>query len=547
VRRHFLFGTVVAIGCLTAAALGEQQVKLQSGTTLVGDVTMNGTTLVVDVDGAKIEVPFKEVASVAPAANDEAAQAKQLLVKGLESQILSKEEPVDSSLFSEAYRLAPEDPHVAFWYARSLMKAGYGKGASEIFEPKRAAIIAAYPGVGERLASQIADRIAMEKLPAGLVKRLDQIAAAAEKTAGDSEYLNYAAYFQLLDQSGKPIEQSAFRLECSGEDEQLEAFHDGYYLSTFRRRRSFSDGRCELTMIKSNVLSDPFTFSGSYHGPEDVGTLRVKRLDDADRRPVVVKVVDTAGKPIAGATVSVYRMGRSGGESNEPPATTSADGTARLNLFPHDYSCRVYHEDYAQVGQTFVVPADAKATTDVNAQLHRAITAKIKAAWRSKIAMHPGMPGMQDDAVTTGEFEQQIGPNNRPGPAMGRFGPQWVQLVQKGDQVQLEFVDRMHFPTASAPWVGRWKRDAGAGEQPEKPEEYGDVFDMLDLAQLSAIKSELQLEVTNLAAMPGQGRPVNLPMEEGDIYLGRISGQDPQTGRPSSIEFKILAVEVKRP
>jgi hypothetical protein len=73
VRRHFLFGTVVAIGCLTAAALGEQQVKLQSGTTLVGDVTMNGATLVVDVDGAKIEVPFKEVASVAPAANEAAA------------------------------------------------------------------------------------------------------------------------------------------------------------------------------------------------------------------------------------------------------------------------------------------------------------------------------------------------------------------------------------------------------------------------------------------------------------------------------------------
>lgn len=547
-QRHFIFGVTVVLACFFAIAHGEQQVKLQSGATLVGEVTMNGATLAVDVDGAKIEVPFKEVASVTPAENDDATRAKQLLAKGLESQILSNDERKDSSLFAEAYRLAPEDPPIAFWYARSLMSAGYGKSASEIFEPRREAILAAYPGVGEQLAKQIADRLGMEKLPTGLIKRLDQIAAAAENsTESDSEYLLFAAYFRLVDQSDRPIDRSEFRVTCSGEEESLESFPDGYYLSSYRRRRAFPGRDCDLVVTKPNLVSEVIQFRGSYQGAENLGVLRVKRLDDADRRPVVVKVVDSAGKPIAGATVNVYQVGRAGGESNEPPATTAADGTAKLNLFPQDYSCRVYHEDYAQVGQTFVVPADAKAATDVDVRLHRAITAKIKAVWRSKLAMHPGMPGMQEDAVTTGEFEQQIGAGNRPGPVMGRFGPQWVQLTQKGDQVQLEFTDWMHFPTSEAPWVGRWKRDASGDEQPENSEDYGDVFDMLDLAQLNTVKSELQLEVTNLVAMPGQGRPVDVPMEAGDIFLGRISGRDPQTGRPSMIEFKILAVDVKRP
>ena len=102
-----IVGCLIAVfGCAAAPAMGQQQVKLQSGATLVGNATLEGANLVVDVDGAKIAVPFKDVASVTPATADEAKRAQQLLVRGLESQILSEREDKDLSLLAEAYRRA---------------------------------------------------------------------------------------------------------------------------------------------------------------------------------------------------------------------------------------------------------------------------------------------------------------------------------------------------------------------------------------------------------------------------------------------------------
>ena len=208
-RRVSILGCVtMAIGCLAATAHGEQQVKLQNGATLIGNVSMEGANLVVDIDGAKIEVPFKDVAAVTSAKAGGSNQAEQLLFKGLEAQLLSEGEKKELGLLAEAYRLAPENPHVAFWYARSLANAGNGKAASEVFEPRREAIVAAYPGIADRLASQIEQRLIYEKLPAPLLKRLDEIAAAAEHANPiGAEKTAYAAYFRLVDQADEPIEK----------------------------------------------------------------------------------------------------------------------------------------------------------------------------------------------------------------------------------------------------------------------------------------------------------------------------------------------------
>ena len=529
-------------------AIGEQQVKLQSGATLVGDVSMNGATLVVDVDGAKIEVPFNEVASVTPVAAGEKAQAQQLLLKGLESQILSEGKGDSMGVLAEAHRLASEDPHVAFWYARNLLDAGYGKGASDVFEPQREAIVAAYPGIADRLANQIEERIEIENLPAALVKRLDEIAAAAKNgSAMQAENLAYAAYFRLVDQAEQPIGKSAFRIECTGQDEILESYPDGYYLYTFRRQRSFPDNPCRMEFAQTDLVGDAVEFRGSFQGAENLGVIRVKRLSDVDRRPVVVRVSDPEGKPLAGATVTFSMIGRSGVQGSEPAVTTIGDGAAKLNLFPNDYSCQVTLPRYAPIARSIVVPADAKQAVEVDVQLDRAIVATAKVVWRSKAVMHPGMPQFQDDAVTTGEFELQIG-HDAPGAfPRGHFGRQWVQLVQTGEEAKLQFFEQMTFPQADASWIGRWRREAGNAREDSSDEADVDVFDMLDLAQLDAIKNEIKLELTNFGRMPGRGAPVVLPLEEGDIYLGRLSAQDPQFGRPAIIEFKILAVEVKRP
>src|SRR3989304_2417985 len=460
-RTMILGSLTLAIGCFVTSVYAEQQVKLQSGAMLVGNVSMEGANLVVDVEGAKIEVPFKDVASVTPATTDDAKQADQLLLRGLESHILSKGEHEELSLLAEAFRLAPEDPHVAFWYAPSQVNAGHGKGASEVFEPRRGRIVAAYPGFADRLASQIEERLAVEELPSALVTRLDQIAAAAKYARPiESEMTTYAAYFQLVDQSDEPIEQSAFRVNCSGQDENLESFADGYYLYTFGRGRGYGRSPCRLEVIQPELVSDVVEFNGAAQGAENVGVLRVKRLNDADRRPVVVNVVDPEGKPLSSATVTPSVISRSGGRTDVPPVTTTADGTAKLNLFPNEYSCQVAMPDYSPGSQRILVPADEKQAVTFDVKLFRAISATIKVVWRSKSLIQPGMPQFQNDAVTSGEFEQQVGPNGTAGIVNGRFGPPWVRLVQNGDKVQLQFTEQMNFPQAGLSWVGRWKRDA---------------------------------------------------------------------------------------
>src|SRR5712675_1170375 len=56
-------------------------------------------------------------------------------------------------LLAEAKRLAPDDPSVAYWCASTLVDAGYGKAANEVFTPRREAIAKAYPGLADQLAA----------------------------------------------------------------------------------------------------------------------------------------------------------------------------------------------------------------------------------------------------------------------------------------------------------------------------------------------------------------------------------------------------------
>lgn len=548
--RTSIYGcSTILILCVAAAVHAEQQVTMQSGATIVGEVSMEGTDLTIDVAGAKIRVPMKDVATVTSVANDKSSQSQRLLMKGLEAQLLYGGEEQDLGLLAEAHRMAPDDARIAFWYARSLVNAGNGIGANQVFEPRREAILAVYPGIADRLANQIAERLAFEKLPSELVARLDQIATAAEQARPvDSQMTSYAAYFRLVDQADEPIDRSAFRVSGPGDSVNLESFANGYYLYTFNRRNGFESNPCQLEMIKPDLVSDMVEFNGSFQGAENVGVLRVKRLNDTDRRPVVVSISDPAGKPLAGARVAITVIGRAGSHEGSPPVTTTAEGTAQLKLFPNDYICQITLENYAPYSQRIVVAADEKQAVEIDAKLYRAISATIKAVWQAKSVMHPGMPQFQDGAVTSGEFEQRIGPNEPGGIPRGPFGRNWVQLVQVGDEVKLQFMDQMNFPQAEAPWVGRWKRTTDkASEDPENSEDDADVFDMLELAQLNEIKNEIQLERANLGGLPGRGGPMVLPVEAGDIYLGKLSSQDPQSGRPAVIEFKILATELTRP
>ena len=536
--------------CVAATACAEQQVTLQTGATLVGNVSIEGAELVVDVDGAKLRVPLKEVATVTSASTDASNQAQRLLFKGLEAQLLSGGEEQEVGLLAEAHRLAPDDPHVAYWYARSLANAGFGKGANQVFQPRRAAIEAAYPGIADRLAKQIEERLAVESLPAALVKRLDQIAAAGDRAgAVVAEKNAYATYFQLVDQTNEPIDRSAFQIQCSGENEKLESFPEGYYLFTFFRRPSFGDDACRLEVSQPGLVSKTFEFQGTVNGVENAGVLRVKRLTEAERRSVVVNVVDEEGKPLAGAKVAFSTRGRFSGQEGVSPVTTSADGQAELSLFPNTYNCQISLEGFSPVNESVTAATDAKQPLKVKVKLYRAITATIKVVWRARLAFNPGEPG-RGDAVTTGEFEQHIGTESDNGFRGGPYGPPWVRLMQNGKVVQLQFMEQMYFPQPSsdATWVGRMKVDGvNILESATNAAAAAARFEKIDLSKLDEIKDQLKLPRFNLGGMPGRTSPVTLPVEADAIYVGKINSRDPQTGRPAQLEFKILVTELSTP
>ena len=127
---------------------------------------------------------------------------------------------------------------------------------------------------------------------------------------------------------------------------------------------------------------------------EDVGIFGVKRLTDEDRKSVVARVVDPEGKPLAGeATVAFTAANQMESQEGIPPATTNADGEAKIVIFPNDYSCQVSLKNYNPISQQIVVPLDTEEPIEAEAKLYRAISAAIKVEWGSvKLNVHPGMP-----------------------------------------------------------------------------------------------------------------------------------------------------------
>lgn len=546
---------VAALGltafCLATGLQAEQQVTLQSGAKLTGVVSMEGADLVVDVAGAQIKVPFKDVASVTSAQAGDSDNASMLLLKALEARALAPGKRDDFGLFAEAFRLAPEDPHVAFWYARSLVAAGYGKGAHDVFAPRKEAIAAAFPGAVDRLQDQITARLELEKLPSALVQRIDQIAeSAALVDSITAESLSYYGYFRLVDQNDEPIEKSAFRVHCHGENENLESYADGYHLFTYAQRRNFGNNACRLEVAQPGLLSETFEFQGSPRGAKCVGNFQVKRLTDADRREVVVRVVDPDGKPLPGATVGFTPVSQFGRSEGIRPATTAAEGDAKLTLYPNNYQCQVSLKDFNSVSRMVVVAADGAPQDQIEFKLYSAIRATIRVVWRARMINQPGMPQFGNEAVMTGEFEQQAGgaaPVFRGGP----FGPHCIRLVQTEDDMQLQFTEHMRFPNAAgASWVGRLESHESESSEDAKQafdvKVAAELFNVLGLTELDSIVEEFKIKRTNLGMMPGAGGPVSLPVEAGDIFVGRMQSHDPQTGRPALVEFKILATELSR-
>jgi hypothetical protein len=536
-RRILCFAFGLALLLTPGPLYAEQEVTLKSGASLIGQVTLDGDAVVVEIDDARLRVPLQDVAAVAAVDSGHPQQARRLLMTALEAKLLNGAAKEVIGLLAEANRLAPDDPHVAFWYASSLADAGYGKAASEILEREREAITKAYPGMSDQLAARIKRRLELEKLPADVVARIDKLNAEAAHQPVIAETRQMSAVFRLTDHDDRAIEQSAFRVQSNGQDDNLEAFDDGFYVLTFNRSRHQSDEPCRIEVVQPGLEAKTFEFRAASHRVQNAGEFVVRRYEQDAKVPFRVRVVGPDQQPVPGATVTLQATSRFGGVSDETmSATTAADGHAEIRAFPASYYYRVTSEGFNQASGNIELKPESGENAEQQVQLHRAIRATIQVAWRST--------GFQGDA-TSGEATLQASGGPQPG-----YHPQdptgWIRPIQIKDRLTLHFFDMQQYgysgPFGGQNWIRVLESDRETGDAPERDDNRAALaeFKALDLSKLEELKDKLELPNIE-RQQPAYGRgPIVVPAERGRIYVGKLNHRDMRTGQPVQLAFKVL-------
>jgi hypothetical protein len=522
----------------------DQEVILKSGTRMIGAVTIDGADAVVTMADDKVRVPLKDVATIAAENSSPERQAQRLLFTALEARLLNGKGNEAVGLLAEAKRLAPEDPSVAYWCASTLVDAGYGKAANEVFAPRREAIAKAYPGLADQLAARIKRRADMEKMPMELVKRLDELNAAASHQSPSAEKRQMFATFRVVDQHKQPIDQSAFRIESRGDEDNVESFDDGYYVLTFGRHRYNRDEPCRLEVVQAGFESKSFPFSAATNRVADVGEFVISRLDESSKRPYRVQVVDSNGKPIAGAKVALQTTTSQRSSGSEAASTTTdLDGRADLLVFPMKYSYSVSADGFNYQSGNVEVPAGDRAIEEQNVKMHRAIQSKIRVAWLST-----GVGNAGGGATTSGEAEIRA-----TGSAVraNQFGPDsinWIRTIQQQDRLILQFINQ---PFGGPPQFGsiNWVRvvepevEKSDSDSKHKGQE---KFDAIDLKKISELKDKIAPPKSiNPVGAPGSyPGSVSVRAELGKVYVGKLMQRDMRTGQPVELSFKAIVDEM---
>lgn len=525
------------------ALLADQEVTLKSGASLVGKVTIDGDAAVVQIDDSQLRVPLAEVDTIASVDAGPEREARRLLLTALEARLMNDAGKEVIGLLAEAARLAPDDPHIAYWYASSLADAGFGQAASDVLEKQRDAISKTYPGMTDQLAKRIKRRVEMEKMPPALVERLDKLNAAAKQQPEGAEMRQMFAVFRIVDQDQRPIERSAFQVQCNGQDENLESFDDGYFVFKFNQNRHQNEEPCHVEVVRPGLESKTFDFSGSSNRVSDAGEFVVHRYDENAKTPFRVWIVDPKHQPIVGAQVTLQATSARGGTTNETLSSESnAEGRAEILAFPMRYSYSIQAEGFNHSGGTIELKPSAPEAEERQQMLHRAIQATIRLAWEST--------AMQGGGKTSGESTLQVdgGP---PRPYQyGQDTTPWIRPVQTNDRLTLQFIDSPFGYAGPFGAPEAWLRvvGAGAGEgegEGQDIEAALEKFASLDLAKIDELKDKLPTPRTTSGDQPGNPRaPKVVTAELGKTYVGRLQNRDMRTGQPVQLAFKVFVEEM---
>ena len=541
------FLCVVAVFVAGARLFAEQEVTLKSGASFIGEVSLDGDVVVVQVDEAKLRVPLSDVAAISPLGAGHEQQAQRLLMTALESKLMNNSGREVLAILAEAARLDPKNPKIAYWYASTLAEAGFGKAANEVFAPRRDDIANAYPGMADLLAARIEERLELEKMPAEVVERIDRLTATAGRNAGTPEWELLAAVLRLVDQNQRAIERSAFRIHINGQEEKLESFHDGYYLFSYKQNRQNQDPVCRLEINQPGLEPTTFEFTGDWPRVRNVGELVVERYDENSKRLYRAHVVGPNGQPVAEATLTLTPVFSNGStSSNTISGDTDADGRVELLAFPMKYSYMVRADGFNSKNGTVELSAGSADSRDWHEQqvkLDHAIRATIRVAWLS--TAFPG-GGTTSDETTLQVSGDSTSPNRYP-----QNNLQWLRASQTRNRLTLQFVNMPYGyqgPNAPDVWVRVVDTDAsqdGDADMAEQDDanaaDAAAKFKALDLEKIASLKEELEAPPElGQPARPGYAGPMIVRAAAGNIYVGRLSNRDTRTGQPVQIDFKVF-------
>ncbi|BBO35088.1 carboxypeptidase-like regulatory domain-containing protein [Lacipirellula parvula] len=520
----------LAVTLIASPALAQQQVRLKSGGVLLGAAAVEGAEAVVQVGDSTMRVPLADISEIAAVPQAEEPQPQRLLRTALEAKILNGADKEVVGLLAEAARLAPEDPQVLFWYATSLLDAGYGQAAHEALEPHLAAVRKAYPGAADRLAVRIEQRLKIDRLPVELVERLDQLAEdphGGRANNGDREQIANFAIFRVVDQHDEPVSMTQNSIQGGGNNERLESFSEGYNLFYFFNYPGNRSQPVQLVVNQSGLRPQEIELSVAtsiYSSPQE---LKVHRYVEEDKRDVKIRVVDQADKPIEGAQVTLVGGDRYGGGRNSHVSTeTDADGNATVKLFPGQYQLMAAAAGYVSGGSRINLSVEGDAGKLQTVKLFPLVNADVRIGWQW-IPTQGGGPTSGETMLPWTGGVNYDGNNRSP--------LHMLRLDQMRDEL---FVAFMVQPMDASSRQMRRGVDLHQmdvdGDSAAAQKEFA-AFDLGDLSDREKLKAKWR----PLAVAPGRPQS-RFGVTFGEIYAGKFFTQDPQTGQPGEMRFKIL-------
>ena len=112
--RHVCMLSIVLNLLLLPGVEAAQQVTLNSGTRIIGEVELQGQTVAIKIDDRELTVPLSDVDLIAPVDTTAGLRSPgQLLLIALESRIHHGSNEGLVGLLAEAQRQAPEDARIA--------------------------------------------------------------------------------------------------------------------------------------------------------------------------------------------------------------------------------------------------------------------------------------------------------------------------------------------------------------------------------------------------------------------------------------------------